>query len=51
MKTYTVETCYQDRDKNWRVYVRELPNKSHLTDNELPQGTAIRIVDGRAVRA
>lgn len=51
MKTYTVETCFQGRDKQWRVYVRGLPAKSLLTDEPLAEGTAIRVVDGKAVRS
>lgn len=48
MKTFTVETCYQDRDKNWRVYVRDHA-KALLADKALEQGQAVCIIGGKAV--
>lgn len=48
--TVTVVSGYTDRDGRHWVFVRNNPNKL-LSDEPLPEGTAVRVVGGRVERA
>lgn len=48
--THTVETGYTARDGTFRVFVKGIPGPV-IADAPHPEGTAVRIVDGRAVKA
>lgn len=49
-KTYTVAGSYIARDKTARVYLNGLPG-SYAAAETFDEGTAVVIVNGRAVRA
>lgn len=47
-RSFTVETCYQTQNGEWRVFLRDhtLPVP---TDGKLTEGQSVLIVEGRAV--
>lgn len=49
-QTHTVVSGYTDRDGNFRVMVKGHPLPL-LSDEPLPEGAAVRIEGGKAVKA
>lgn len=48
--TLTVETSYVARDGTFRVFLRGIPGPV-IADAQHPDGTAVHIIDGKAVKA